>query len=77
MGGGGGERENGYIESTIMFCLCYTGEYCSYLNGRTHLDRGSCIALEHCVSYFNNRTGQCPGNQCEPGWMGPGCQYGR
>lgn len=57
----------------------YTGKYCSYLYGRTYLNRGSCTKLEHCVSSFNTQTGDCPGpgNQCEPGWMGPGCQYGR
>nr|XP_034316262.1 uncharacterized protein LOC117685819 isoform X3 [Crassostrea gigas] len=55
----------------IRFC---SGEYCSYLNGRTSVNKGDCTELEHCVSNFD-QTGQCPGNQCEPGWMGPGCQY--
>nr|XP_022313079.1 uncharacterized protein LOC111118076 isoform X2 [Crassostrea virginica] len=64
---------------SIIFCFLVirlsSSEYCSYENGRTYQNKDSCTELEHCSSGFDPRSGQCPQNECEPGWMGPACQY--
>ncbi|XP_062581696.1 uncharacterized protein LOC134243461 [Saccostrea cucullata] len=51
--------------------------YCKYHKGRTIDNKGNCTRREHCLGEFRKSDGQCtsPKNQCEPGWMGPGCQY--
>uniref|UniRef100_A0A8W8NCK9 EGF-like domain-containing protein n=1 Tax=Magallana gigas TaxID=29159 RepID=A0A8W8NCK9_MAGGI len=53
--------------------------FCSSQNRKINSNGTACTELEHCVSSFNPQTGEClgPGNQCDPGWMGPGCQYGK
>lgn len=56
--------------------LMFLGIFCSSQSRETNSIGTACTELEHCVSSFNPQTGDCPGNQCEPGWMGPGCQYG-
>nr|XP_022316690.1 uncharacterized protein LOC111120257 [Crassostrea virginica] len=71
-------RCNSILKTCSIFLLLIhigSGEFCSNTYGRTFQNKGSCTQLEHCVSNFNRETGQCPHNQCEPGWMGPGCQY--
>lgn len=57
--------------------LMFKGTFCSRQNRETNSIGTACTELEHCVSDFDHQTGDCPGNQCEPGWMGPGCQYGK
>lgn len=54
-----------------------SGIYCSSQTRRTRSIGNDCTEQEHCVSNFDAQTGECPGpgNQCKPGWMGPGCQY--
>nr|XP_022319375.1 uncharacterized protein LOC111122104 [Crassostrea virginica] len=69
-----GDMGRSIIVCFLVIRLC-SSEYCSYKKGRTVLNKGSCTQLEHCVSHFDPQTGQCPHNQCKPGWMGPGCQY--
>nr|XP_034311973.1 uncharacterized protein LOC105322541 isoform X3 [Crassostrea gigas] len=58
----------------VRFC---SGIFCSSQNRKINSNGTACTELEHCVSSFNPQTGEClgPGNQCDPGWMGPGCQY--
>ncbi|XP_061182307.1 uncharacterized protein LOC133190633 [Saccostrea echinata] len=54
-------------------------KFCDYQLNRKADNRNGCTALQHCdnVNTFDDRTGVCTGqnNQCEKGWMGPGCQY--
>lgn len=54
------------------------GIFCSSQTRRTSSIGKDCTEQEHCVLTFDAQTGDCPGpgNQCKPGWMGPGCQYG-
>uniref|UniRef100_A0A8W8MLF6 EGF-like domain-containing protein n=1 Tax=Magallana gigas TaxID=29159 RepID=A0A8W8MLF6_MAGGI len=70
-----------FMTSFVVFLVVSScsGDYCLYRKGRTNENKRKCTGLEHCVSNFNPQTGDCldPGNQCEPGWMGPGCQYGK
>ncbi|XP_062581697.1 uncharacterized protein LOC134243462 [Saccostrea cucullata] len=52
-------------------------KYCAFQLGRKYGNTKNCTKLEHCIKAFDDKTGAClgPENQCEPGWMGPGCQY--
>ncbi|XP_056020209.1 uncharacterized protein LOC125669227 isoform X2 [Ostrea edulis] len=49
-------------------------KYCTLHTRRNFTTTNGCTHLEHCSGQFNITNHTCNG-QCEPGWMGPGCQY--
>ncbi|XP_062581735.1 uncharacterized protein LOC134243483 isoform X2 [Saccostrea cucullata] len=69
---------SGYIYFVaILHIHLINAKYCAFQLGRKYGNTKNCTKLEHCKKAFDDKTGAClgPENQCEPGWMGPGCQY--